>query len=136
MKTYQNDHVRITLNANVHLLRQTWIGLPSSANFRTGSEMTMQLAKQHQIKRWLIDLRLLRLFSPMDLNWFINGWMPENDFSLPNNSRVGVLLKTTNQFSRLGIDLLMRAVISQNPTVMSRYFNDEAEAVDWLLYTP
>ena len=135
MKTYQNEHVVVEVECSVHLLQQTWLGIPNSENFRDGSLAIMALAKRHQVKRWLIDLRQLRLFNPTDLRWFIKHWLPQasEGQSLPQQARVAITLNDPNQFGKLGSDLILRASGNLNDSLSSRYFVSNDEARHWLL---
>ncbi|MVM37299.1 hypothetical protein GO730_06025 [Spirosoma sp. HMF3257] len=124
MKTYQNEHVMVKVACSVHLLQQTWVGIPTSENFRDGSLAILALAKRHQIKRWWIDLRQLRLFNPIDLHWFIQHWLPQayTGQLLPQQARVAISLNDLNQFGKLGSDMLLRASGNLNESLTSRYF--------------
>ena len=133
MKTYRNEHITINVECSVHLLQQTWVGLPTSENFRDGSLATMALARRHQVKRWLIDLRQLRLFNPMDLHWFIQQWLPQANPGLLHQARVAVILNDLNQFSKLGADLILRASTTMNDALACRYFVDDEDCRQWLL---
>ncbi|GAB3977521.1 hypothetical protein GCM10028806_39200 [Spirosoma terrae] len=133
MKSYQNEHVALTVDCSIHLLSQTWIGIPSSDNFQQGSRVSFVLAQRHQIKRWLIDLQDLRLFNPTDLQWFIHHWLPKAEQTLSHTSRIAIVLNDLNQFSKQGSDLIVRASMSINPLVMSRYCLSKKEARQWLL---
>lgn len=136
MRKYQNEHTTVMVEGGVHLIRQTWTGLPSSENFRNGALTVLTFAKQHHVKRWLIDLRTLRLFNPTDLHWFVKNWLPEADRTLPKHGRVAILLNDYNQFGKLGADLILRAATTLNPTLTSRYFLGDKEARDWLIQLP
>lgn len=96
MITYQNDHVSMRVEGGIHLLQQVWMGLPSTDNFTDGALTTLVLAKRHHIKRWLIDLRLLRLFNPTDVHWFVQRWLPRVPNDLPKDSRVAIVLTSTS----------------------------------------
>ncbi|WP_338870719.1 hypothetical protein WBJ53_23500 [Spirosoma sp. SC4-14] len=133
MKTYQNEHLTILVDCGVHLLQQTWVGLPSSENFKNGSQMSFTLAQRHQIKRWLIDLQALRIFNPVDLHWFVQNWLPNATLSLPHAMRVAIVLSDQNQFAKLGADLILRASGSMNERLTSCYFTDTDSARQWLL---
>lgn len=133
MKTYCNDHVTVTMDCSVHLLQQTWVGVPTSRHFREASWISIQLAQQHQAKRWLIDLRLLRQFSPIDLHWFVQEWLSDTVQHLPQSVYVAVILREPHQFGKLGADLLLRAAMRVNKALASRYFLDEDDARQWLL---
>ncbi|MVM35198.1 hypothetical protein GO755_34560 [Spirosoma sp. HMF4905] len=138
MKTYQNEHVMVEVDCSIHLLQQTWVGLPSSESFRDGSLAILALAKRHQVKRWLIDLRQLRLFNPTDLHWFIQHWLPQANSGpiLPQNARVAIVLNDLNQFGKLGSDMLLRASGSLNASLASRYFVGNEDPQQWLLINP
>ncbi|WP_461043080.1 hypothetical protein [Spirosoma harenae] len=135
MKTYQNEHVRVEVDCSVHLLQQVWFDVPTSENFRDGSLATLALAKRHQVKRWLIDLRRLRLFNPIDLQWFIQHWLPQSNagIGLSNRVCIAIVLTDLNQFGKLGSDLLLRAAGNLNSSLSSRYFIDGENARQWLL---
>lgn len=93
----------------------------------------MRLAERHQLKRWLIDLRQLRLFNPLDLQWFAQEWLPEAALRLPESVRVAIILNGPHQFGKLGSDLMLRASLRINKALTSRYFLDEDEARQWLM---
>lgn len=134
MKTYRNEHVTVEITGNVHLLTQTWHGLPSSASFREGFQMSLWLARRHHVSRWLIDLRTLRLFNPIDLQWFSQWYcLPEIATGGQPEVRIAFILNDPNQFAKAGSDRLMRLSAGQNPTLSSRYFLDADEARAWLM---
>lgn len=135
MKTYQNEHVWVEVDCSIHLLQQIWSGLPTSENFRDGSLAIMALAKRHQVNRWLVDLRQLRLFNPVDLHWFIQHWLPQANAenNMPQQARIAVILNGMNQFGKLGSDLLLRASGVHNESLSSRYFVGNEDAREWLL---
>jgi len=133
MKTYQNEHVTVVTQCSVHLLQQTWIGLPTSENFRDGSLATIALAKRHQIKRWLIDLRQLRLFNPTDLHWFIQHCIPQSSSGLPQKARIAIVLTDLNQFSKLGSDLILKSLLMVNSELSCRYFLANDDTQPWLM---
>lgn len=132
MEIYQNEHVTLTVACHIHLIGQTWVGVPSSESYRAGSLAALYLAEQHQLKRWLIDQRQLRMFRPKDLQWFIEEWLPLAVARLTDNVAVAIVLTDLNQFSKLGSDLVLRAALGLNPQLQSRYFTDMAEARTWL----
>ena len=136
MKTHKNDHLTLEVSCNHHFLRQTWVGIPSRENFQRGSLTTLKLVRQHRIKRWLIDLRPLRMFNPTDLHWFIRHWLPGATDTQQQSVFIGIVLTDLNQFGKLGADLLLRAAAIFNPQLSCRYFIDETEARQWLLPRP
>lgn len=133
MKTYQNEHVTVAVDCSVHLLQQTWVGLPSSESFRAGSQITLTMASRHQIKRWLIDLQQLRLFNPTDLQWFTQYWLPRATLFLPQDIRLAIVLNDLNQFGKQGADLILRASLPLNESLTSRYFVGNEGAIPWLM---
>lgn len=133
MKTYSNEHVMVTVDCGVHLLHQTWLGLPASRPFRDGCSASLTLAERHRVKRWLIDLRQLRIFNPVDLQWYVQRWLPQAMLRLPQSLTIAIVLSETNQFGKLGADLMLRSALKLNNALMSRYFLDEDAARQWLL---
>jgi|GEM_PF-1938959 len=132
MQLYRNDHVAVGVEYHTHLLQQVWQGLPSSENYREASLISLQLAETHHLSRWLIDQRQLRLYNPLDLQWFTQQWLPEAIYRLPTRVRIGVVLTDLNQFSKQGSDLVLRAAFDMNPAITSRYFLDTPSARAWL----
>ncbi|UFH52340.1 hypothetical protein [Spirosoma sp. KNUC1025] len=132
MKTYQNEYVQVQVDCSVHLLQQRWTGIPDSENFRDASLAILALAKRHQVMRWEIDIQQLRLFNPMDLHWFIEHWLPQSNSGLLQKAKIAIILKDTNQFSKLGTDMLIRASMAVNPNLSCRYFLAGEDSDDWL----
>ncbi|GAB4025176.1 hypothetical protein [Spirosoma koreense] len=133
MKTYRNEHVQVRVECSIHLLEQSWVGLPSSDHFRDASLAILALAKRHQIKRWQVDLRQLRLFNPVDLHWFVQHWLPQASAGLTPTAQVAIILNDVNQFGKLGSDLIIRESMAVNPHLSCRYFTGQQEASRWLL---
>lgn len=94
--------------------------------------MTLMLAEQHQIKRWLIDVRMLRMFNPTDLQWLIRQ-LPEARLLSTRDIRVAIILNDLHQFGKLGTDLVLQTCTSLNKSLSSRYFLDGEDAQQWLL---
>lgn len=135
MITYENEHASIQIDCSIHLLKQTWIGVPSSEHFRDSSLAALALAKRHQVKRWEIDLRQLRMFNPIDLLWFIQQWIPQASKTLTATARIAIVLNDANQFGRLGSDLLIKAFTAQNNLLSFRYFIGTTDTHFWLMST-
>ncbi len=123
----------VQVDCSVHLLRQTWMGIPSSTSFRDASLAILALAKRHQIKRWQVDIQQLRLFNPVDLHWFIQHWLPQASPGLPSSPKVAIILNDFNQFAKLGTDLLLRASSAVDPGLSCRYFIDGDDTYQWLM---
>lgn len=132
MKTYHNEHVTIAVACHIHLICQTWSGVPSSESYRDASLVALKLTEHHQLKRCLIDQRQLRMFRPKDLQWFIQELLPMTADLLPRDMQLAIVLPDLNHFSKLGSDLTLRAGLAINPSLRSRYFTDKQEAWNWL----
>ncbi|MFD2569154.1 hypothetical protein ACFSUS_00825 [Spirosoma soli] len=133
MKTYQNEHVTVTVEKGARLLRQTWVGLPTSGHYQRGSLMSVAFTKQYAVNRWLIDLRQLRIFNPIDIQWFVQQCLPALAGCWPKNTKIAVLLNNANQFAKLGTDIVLKAAMATNQTLASRYFLDNDDARYWLM---
>ena len=132
MNVYQNEHVTISVDCSMHLICQTWTGVPTSDSFRTGELMALQLAEDHHLKRWLIDQQQIRLIKPKDLQWFAQEWLPQAACRLPQGRQVAIVLTDLNQFCKVGCDLCLRAAFATNTGLQSRYFTDRQHAHNWL----
>ena len=132
MKTYCNNHLTITTECGIHLICQTWTGVPTSECYREGCLMALQLSKEHHLKRWLIDQRQLDMFRPKDIQWFIETWIPQANRHPSRTIQVAIVLADTNQFNKLGSDLVLRAALAANDYLQSRYFTDKPAARQWL----
>ncbi|CAA9308598.1 MAG: hypothetical protein AVDCRST_MAG56-6085 [uncultured Cytophagales bacterium] len=133
MKTYHNEHVTVVVEPHVHLLQQTWRGVPAREHYVDGQLAALQLAVQHQVKRWLVDQRDLVMYNPLDLQWAVGQWLPQAKAQLSRNTRVAIVLRDMNQFAKLGSDLLLRAALAASPLLESRYFLEAGAARAWLL---
>ncbi|CAA9275661.1 MAG: hypothetical protein AVDCRST_MAG95-3009 [uncultured Adhaeribacter sp.] len=133
MKVYHNEQITIFLEKRIHLLHLVWTGIPTSENFYNAFIASLQVAVQHQVKKWLIDQRNLTMFNPKDLQWWIQQWLPEAARHLSSKSKIAIIQHDLNQFGKLGSDRLLRAVFALNANLKSRYFLQEDEAREWLV---
>lgn len=51
------------------VLETHWLGFATSTEFRSSVEKALRIARQHQVKGWIADDRLLGAVRPRDLQW-------------------------------------------------------------------
>ncbi|MGI4735600.1 MAG: hypothetical protein ACRYG7_10515 [Janthinobacterium lividum] len=100
-----------------------------SADFRASMREMLYLAKQHQVKTWVVDNRLIRAMRTADLAW--SG----QEVILPM-SKLGVRrfagVESQDGLNRMGVTALLADVIP-GTQMTSRFFATIEEARAWAL---
>jgi hypothetical protein len=77
----------------------------------------------------LVDQRLMQPFTPEEQAYVIEQWLPRA--AQEGGYRFGAVVVAHNVFARLATSLVVTAV--RDLPMAYRYFQEEAEAVTWLL---
>jgi len=77
----------------------------------------------------LVDQRLMQPFTPEEQTYVIEQWLPRA--AQEGGYRFGAVVVAHNVFARLATSMVVTAV--RDLPMAYRYFEEEAEAVAWLL---
>ena len=77
----------------------------------------------------LVDQRLMQPFTPEEQTYVVEQWVPRA--VQEGNYRFGAVVVAHNVFARLATSMVVTAV--RDLPILYRYFEEEAEAVTWLL---
>lgn len=87
------------------------------------------LLAQRQDGCLLVDQRLMLPFTPEEQSYVIQQWLPRT--VVEGGYRFGAVVVAHNVFARLATATVIAAV--RNLSITYRYFEQEAEAIAWLL---
>lgn len=127
-KLFTTSHINIFLHAGPHkTIEIQWLDFVPSADLRACLLEMLRLARQHQVKAWLADNRLIRAMRPVDLEWVGQAIM------LPM-SELGVrrlaVVESQDAINRMGVNAMLTAVLP-NTQLTTNYFATLAEARTW-----
>ncbi|RZK98727.1 MAG: hypothetical protein EOO62_25975 [Hymenobacter sp.] len=127
-KLFTTSHINIFLHAGSHkTIEIQWLDFVPSADLRTCLLEMLRLARQHQVKAWLADNRLIRAMRPVDLEWVGQAIM------LPM-SELGVrrlaVVESQDAINRMGVNAMLAAVLP-NTQLTTSYFATLTEARTW-----
>ena len=125
---YSTPYLIIYLHQTTHqTLELHWLNFVPSADLRACLLEMLRLARQHQVKAWLADNRLIRAMRPVDLEWVGQAIM------LPM-SELGVrrlaVVESQDAINRMGVNAMLTAVLP-NTQLTTNYFATLAEARTW-----
>ena len=67
---FSNPYINISLHRGAHNTPEIqWLDFVPSTDFRSSMREMLHLAKQHQVKAWVVDNRLIRAMRTADLAW-------------------------------------------------------------------
>lgn len=127
---FSNPYIIIRLHRGAHhTLEIQWLDFVPSTDFRSSMREMLYLAKQHQVKTWVVDNRLIRAMRTADLAW--GG----QEIILPM-SELGVRrlagVESQDGMNRMGVTALLADVIP-GTQITSRFFATIEAARAWAL---
>ena len=129
MIKYENQYVKIELSDTLPVLVHTWHGFAQGADYRAAWETSLQLAKTHRIRHWLINQRDLKGISTEDLRWTNEEWVPRSNREI-GTERFTAIVLSENVFDEVA--LKKSASSLKKNGIIAGYFAQEKFAKQWL----
>ncbi|MGI4867560.1 MAG: hypothetical protein ACRYFZ_26810 [Janthinobacterium lividum] len=127
---FSNSYINIRLHRSAHnTLEIQWLDFVPSADFRASMREMLHLAKQQQVKAWVVDNRLIRAMRTADLAW--GGQeiiVPMSDLGVRRFAGV----ESQDGMNRMGVTALLADVIP-GTKMTSRFFATVEEARAWAM---
>lgn len=127
-KVFASPHINIYLHTGPHnTLELEWLGFANSDELRGSLLEGLRLAREHGIKSWLADNRLLRAIRPKDFEWMGPAIItPLNEMGL---ARIAIV-ESQDAINRFGVNAFMASVIP-NTHITNQLFASCDEARAW-----
>ncbi|ALI99132.1 STAS/SEC14 domain-containing protein [Rufibacter tibetensis] len=106
-----------------------WNGFLNSQEFKEATLKCLQLMEEEGVVRWLADNRKMKAIRQADQHWFVENIMPR---MLQSTLRRMATLVSEDMFNKMAVDQIMQR-IEQPDHLVLRDFNDEAQALAWLM---
>ena len=128
MADFQNGSVVVELANNANAIFLRWKGSVPSLEYREGLERSLEIARKHNIKNWISDIRLLNGISLKDQRWVSVEWLPKAvSAGCYKNQAVIVAEYPFEKPSELNTITTI-----QNETVEIQHFTNPEDAKQWL----
>lgn len=138
MIKYENQYVKIELDDTLPVLVHTWRGFAQGADYRAAWETSLQLAKTHHIRHWLINQRDLKGISAEDRRWTNEEWVPRSNQEI-GAQRFTAIVLSENIFDEVALKKSAsdrsRPVATgflKKDGIVAGYFAKEEFAKQWL----
>ena len=128
---FENSTGRIWEEPEGYLRLDYKAGPREAAQFRAMLTHIMQALSRHGWSKVLIDQRLMNPYTPLELAWMGEDWLPRAVHE--HGYRHGAFIVSPDVFARLAMNQLVMA--NRNLPHTYRTFETEALAVAWLLET-
>jgi hypothetical protein len=127
-KVFSSPHINIYLHPGPNkALELEWLDFANSDELRSSLLEGLQLARQHGIKSWIADNRLLRAIRPKDFEWMGPAIiMPLNELGV----RRIAIIESQDAINRFGVNAFMASVIP-NTGITNKLFANSDDARAW-----
>lgn len=127
-KVFSSPHINIYLHPGPHnTLELEWLDFTNSDELRNSLLEGLRLARQHGIKSWIADNRLLRAIRPKDFEWMGPAIItPLNELG----ARRIAIIESQDAINRFGVNTFMASVIPDT-TITNQLFTTSDEARAW-----
>ncbi|MBL9102516.1 MAG: STAS/SEC14 domain-containing protein [Myxococcales bacterium] len=124
---FDEPFLTITWEPEDRIIRAEWKDEVGGEPMRRGLDAGLELIRQKQARRWLVDSRRLGAIDPADVKWVNDVWMPQA-------AAAGVSAMAFVLAQKIAMKLTMRAFIARidEREVANAYFEDLAAARAWL----
>lgn len=108
-----------------------WKNEVDSASMRRGLAAGLELIREKQAKRWLVDSRILGAIDPADVKWVNDEWMPQA-------AAAGLTTMAFVLARKVVMQLTIKAFIARidEREIANAYFDDLEAAREWLRAQP
>ncbi|MDO7846675.1 hypothetical protein Q5H92_09930 [Hymenobacter sp. M29] len=129
-KVFASPHINIYLHSGpVPVLELVWLDFANSDELRAALLEGLRLGRQHNIKAWLADNRLLRAIRPKDFEWMGPAIItPLHELGV----RHIAVVESQDAINRFGVNAFMASVIP-NTRITSQNFSTIEAARVWAL---
>lgn len=129
MIKYENQYVKIELDETLSVLVHTWRGFAQGEDYRNAWETSLQLAKTHNIRHWLINQRDLKGISTEDRRWTNEEWVPRSNQEI-GAERFTAIVLSENIFDEVALKKSANSL--RKDGIVAGYFAKEEFAKQWL----
>jgi hypothetical protein len=125
---FDNGYLTIYLHPDKKQIHLKWKGFATSAQFREGLRVALELVREKEVEYWLGDLKFMEVILPQDEEWATTIWFP----AIAATGLKKMAIITSLDF--LNNSAVKRMVTASAPhnTYETRYFVDAGEAASWL----
>ncbi|RSK48013.1 hypothetical protein [Hymenobacter rigui] len=125
------DYLRLSYRPDLQLLFLRWTRPATSQEHREGYQTALELARQEQAGRWLIDLRSRGLADLADLHWVLEDFRAAFEAALPGTTR-RIAYLTTPYHADILRPRLTEFDHDPNNSTRLQVFTEELPAQQWL----
>jgi hypothetical protein len=131
MQAAETDYLLLSYRPDLGVLFLRWSRPASPTEHRAGYQAALQLARQEQAGRWLVDLRSRGLADPVDLQWVLQQFRADFQAALPTATRRLAYL-TTPYHAEILRGRLAELDTMTNSVAEIQVFTEEMPAQQWL----
>jgi hypothetical protein len=127
---FKNNFVSLYFNKERRLGKGVWNGHLTGAEYRELVLLCLDLTDRHELLGWLGDNRRMQAIEPADLQWSLEVFVPQ--------VVAGPLLRMANlpseyEENRQAVEVMLEKKDKLNQRLVIRDFDNEEEAMAWLL---
>lgn len=128
---FQEKYVTIYVDRAQYLARAVWNGFLSSENYRSGSQICINLIYNQNISKWLADNRKMKAIRKQDQEWTVEHMVPKLARS---PLRKMATIVSEDIFNQMAVESMFTRS-SDLINFEHHYFKDEITALIWLKQT-
>jgi len=130
MNHFEEAYLHIKAEKSVAMMK--WKGLAKTDDYRKGFESFLQLLKDGKHLLWLFDYTDAKVIDVKDQKWTTGEWLPSAMKVLKGDlQRVAVIL-SKDIFNKVAVRVIMTHIARQAQVEVA-YFDDQEDAMDWLM---
>ena len=128
MNYFQQPYATIEIEQDKNLLILTWHGFANSEEFREAHNKALSLSRQHNIQRWISNMKDMKAIRQADQDWSVNEWLPQ---FLALNIKKWAIIIADDMFNQMAMSSMMGKMRS-HLTYPVEYFQDLNTAKNWV----
>ncbi len=121
------DIYHIYFDAGIDAVVMRWNGYATSAAFREGTELMLNILIQHTASKVLADIKDMVLIGMEDQQWLDTNFLPR---AIHFGFKTIAIVKPSHYFNKVAVETIVYK-IDQTKLQVS-FFNNVADAKEWL----
>lgn len=129
---FEHDQVKLNFNPEKHLIKINWKGKISLQIYQQALNMTLEVMKNRQVRRILVDQREIKPLDETAQKWLYRQWFPNLIGELGPKIRLAIIPSPIT-FRNISSKSIAKRLSDKHHDMKIEYFTTEKPAVEFLM---
>jgi hypothetical protein len=126
---FEESFIRISYDQELNTVFSEWLTAPTSEEFRQGMNQMIEAFKEFNTGILMSNTANIGAIDPDDQEWSTTDWIAR---ALPAGYKQFAVITSPDIFAQMSVEDTLTEVQLANSTLKIQYFDNEADARQWI----